>query len=258
MINWTIGNKAVNSLTINNKEVRSIVRVSDGTTIYQKPSTPVVTVGSIVLTTTKNALSYKDGEYSDITATVYDNSATPQVMPNQQVVFKKGSTVLDTKTTNVNGECTYRYTSDGSGDVTIIVECQSITETQNIEDCWEITNVASQTAYVSNYYPSPLQITGTTKKLGSWGGTRINNAEGVLYVFLSQNSRNAHESEKIWYVLGSSYVDFKITIENNTVALYIDNSLVSSVNVDTTPTVRMWGGSSANKVDLRNVKIKAL
>lgn len=96
---------------------------------------PVASVGDIELVGTKSILSYYDSEYSDITATVYDDSATPQPMANQEVVFKNGSTVLATETTDSNGECTYRYSSSGVGDVTITAECSSVSDTYEMEDC---------------------------------------------------------------------------------------------------------------------------
>ena len=77
-------------------------------------------------------------------------------------------------------------------------------------------------------------------------------------IFLSQNDRNSHENEKIWYVVNNSWVDFKAIIGNGIIELYINDSLIESVNADITGNIWIWGGSNANPVSLRDIKIKAL
>ena len=77
-------------------------------------------------------------------------------------------------------------------------------------------------------------------------------------IFLSQNSGNVHENEKIWYVVDDSWVDFKAIFEDGIIELYINGSLIKSVNAETSGRVRLYAGSSANPVSLSDVKIKAL
>ena len=110
---------------------------------------------------------------------------------------------------------------------------------------------------MSQFWPVPVEITGKVKVNGVWGGTRIIDENRVL-IFLSQNSGNVHENEHIWYVVPGSWVDFKAIIGNGIIELYINNSLIKSVNADTTGNIQIWGGSTANPVSLSDVKIKAL
>lgn len=104
------------------------------------------TPASLVVTGTKNILSYADSESSVLTATVKDSSNNP--VSGQSVVFKKGSTTLDTKVTDVNGQCSYTYASAGAGDVTLTVECSLLQEIFVIEDCWYYdTNTYNKATY---------------------------------------------------------------------------------------------------------------
>ena len=132
-------------------------------------------------------------------------------------------------------------------------------KTYVIEDCWELVDSSNPQSIVSQYYNTPVEITGKVKKNGTWGGTRLYGADNSHnYVFLSQNSSNVHESEKIWYVVGSSWVNFKAIIGNNEVSLYINDSLIQTVTTDTSGQVRLWAGSTANPVSLDGVKIKKI
>ena len=95
--------------------------------------TRAVTIASPTLsvTGTKSIVSYADSETSVITATY-----TGAVLSGHSVVFKNGSTTLDTVSTDNNGQASYTYTSSGAGDVSISVECNLLQETFVIEDCW--------------------------------------------------------------------------------------------------------------------------
>jgi hypothetical protein len=104
--------------------------------VYQIPSeeepTPVAT--TLTLTSNKDTISAYDNEKATLTATVLDQNGN--AMENESVVFKKGSTTLDTVSTNSNGVAQYEYTGTGVGDVTITVECESLTQSKTIEDLW--------------------------------------------------------------------------------------------------------------------------
>jgi hypothetical protein len=123
-------------------DIYSTVKDSDGSVakntkvyFYQKFG-EIPTALSV--TADKSVLSYADGEKAVLTAKL-----TGESVEGKSVVFKKGSTVLDTVTTDSSGEATYEYTSQGVGDVTITVECMSLQETYAIEDCLNYDSLTS-------------------------------------------------------------------------------------------------------------------
>ena len=113
----------------------SFKAVFEGDSTYTGVTSSIVqvTVSDVptVLTVSadKDILSYADNEKSVITATL-----TGGVVSGKSVVFKNGSTVLDTVQTDSSGEATYEYSSQGVGDVTITVECMSLQETYTVSD----------------------------------------------------------------------------------------------------------------------------
>lgn len=111
---------------------------------------------SIILTGTSNVLSYTNSESSTLTATVLDSSNNP--CSGETVVFKKGLTTLDTKTTDSNGQCTYTYNSQGNGDVTLKAICGSLEQTYNIEDC-DYTMISDTVVSTSSGDKNFLQYT---------------------------------------------------------------------------------------------------
>ena len=115
----------------------SFKAVFDGDSTYTGVTSSIVqvTVSDVPtvlsVTSDKDVLSYADGDEAVLTATL-----TGGVVSGKSVVFKKGSTVLDTVQTDSSGVATYTYSSEGVGDVTLTVECMSLQETYDIEDCW--------------------------------------------------------------------------------------------------------------------------
>ena len=119
-------------------EIYSKVKDSDGSLaqnvkvhFYQQTEVPVPTTLSVVAD--NPVLSYSDGDSAVLSATVRDQDSLP--MSNQSVVFKIGSTVLDTVLTDGTGVAEYEYTSQGAGDVVFTVECMNLQETYELEDC---------------------------------------------------------------------------------------------------------------------------
>ncbi|WP_296884922.1 hypothetical protein [uncultured Methanobrevibacter sp.] len=105
----------------------------------------------------------------------------------------------------------------------------------------------------------PLEITGNVKRGGTWGGTRFYGADNSHhYVWLSNNSAGNDEYAKIYYQVPTTYTPFRITIQNGIVNVYMNNTLVRSVNMDTSGSCNVWGGSNANPVYLTDVRIKKL
>ena len=130
---WSINNKTVQSLHIGQKEIQTIERVSDGAILYQKDTSVILpTPITMTVSATKDVLSLSHSDSTTLTATVFDNNN--DIMENQVVTFKNGSTTLGTDTTDSNGEASYTYQSVGDGDITITVECGILTETYEIND----------------------------------------------------------------------------------------------------------------------------
>ena len=98
-----------------------------------EPVTPEV--GSVNLVGTGNSiLSGYDGDTYVLTATVKDENNN--VMEDETVVFKVGSTTLATKTTNSQGVATYTYSASGNGDVSFTATAGEIVSSAvNVEDC---------------------------------------------------------------------------------------------------------------------------
>ena len=67
MTSWDIGNKTVQSLVINNKEVKTIKRLSDNVIIYNKSSASVISEEIVVNSVTQQ--SGKFGTYYRVNAT---------------------------------------------------------------------------------------------------------------------------------------------------------------------------------------------
>ena len=100
MSSWHIGNKEVASLTIGNKEIQSIVRVSDSKVLYEKAPQY-----SISLVSDKATAS--TGETVTFTATLLDGNNQP--VSGETVTFTDGTNTLGTGTTNASGICSVSY-----------------------------------------------------------------------------------------------------------------------------------------------------
>ena len=106
---WDINNKRVKSLHINNKEIKSMVRVSDSAILYQnQPDNYLLT-----LTSDKDILSYADHESATLTATLTNNSVP---VSGETVVFTMNGTTDSLTSDNGHVEQhtgTISYSSNG-------------------------------------------------------------------------------------------------------------------------------------------------
>ena len=111
--------------------------------------------------------------------------------------------------------------------------------------------------YQTDYYPTPLEITGEMKASGVWGGLRIYGSDNSHhYVYLGQYSSVNDENAKIFHKATYEWANFRIVIANGSVSLYVNEVLINTVSTDTTGSVSVWGGSSDNPVSVRNVIIR--
>ena len=73
---------------------------------------------------------------------------------------------------------------------------------------------------------------------------------------MGQGSATNDENAKAFRTIGNDWTSFKIKIKSNYVLLYINNILKDTVQTDISKPVSVWGGSTANKVSVRNVVIE--
>ena len=89
---------------------------------------------TLIVTSTKDILSFSDNESATLTATVLDENDNP--ISGKMVGFKIGDIKISGLIpTDSNGQASCQYQSTGAGDVTITIKCGSLTETYTIEDC---------------------------------------------------------------------------------------------------------------------------
>lgn len=216
---------------------------------------------NLVLSADKDILSYNDSDSCTITGILDSETG---LVENEEINYSimHNETELDsgTLTTDENGEITLEYAATGVGDVTVIFSLRSILQkTYAITDYYEIVDCSNPNSVTSQKWPTPLQITGQVKANGLWGGTRMYGDDRAhRYVYLGQNNSYNDESAKIFYSVPQSWTNFKVIINDGTVSLYIQDNLIKSVNMDTSLPVHISAGSSANPVNLSDVKIKTL
>ena len=103
-VTWTIGNKEVKSLTINNKIVKSIERVNDGEIIYGVPT-------GQKLKFTQDEYTATDGECSITCQLIdYDNND----VENKTITLSGSDGSSYTATTDSNGECIFTLIGKGT------------------------------------------------------------------------------------------------------------------------------------------------
>lgn len=238
-----INNKTVSSLYIHNKEVQSII-TTDNVVLYEKESTPILSEpNSISISTSKYILSEHDNDTCVLSATVTDEDNN--ACSNQTVTFKANNTVLGTATTDSNGVATYTYNSQGIGDVTITVECESLIETQTIEDCnvYYITSQisdfpsvskGSDTFAVSNYSIS-LQNYSVEFKCSSGVQVTVGNQNDWVFacnIGMYNGSMSTHQSTGSVLtengVFNSTNRVYRVEVEGTTIRVYNLNLLVKT------------------------------
>ena len=143
--------------------------------------TPVQVVDSVSLSSDVSILSAYDSDTATLTATVLDEDN--QAIPNVSVEFFKGSTSLGSANTNNNGIATKSYSADGSGDLSITAECESVTSSSiSIEDCiyWN----SDETSVTRN---------GTTI-YGYWNADKFSNLPSKYFVEFDMKTTSAPSS----------------------------------------------------------------
>lgn len=291
---WTIGNKTVASLTINNKEVQSIVRSSDNVILYEKPFTGP-TPSSITLVSNQSILAYNNSESATLTATVKDANNT--VIEGATVEFYKGSTSLGTSTTNSNGIATKTYSSTGAGDVSFTATAGNVTSSAvTIEDCTYYNTTESSITRGSSYQQQFAIATDVIGKNDNWvltfdakgvskggcinigaNGSYTLNSSTANYrlgigfdyvsnklVYYANNRTNSSSTTTTGSPSSNTYYSFKMERNGTTVTFYYDTTLFATKTVswlgnynqyDLYPSI--WSGTNS-KLTWKNLKLKKI
>lgn len=110
---WTINNKLVESLKINNKEIQSII-ATDGTVLYAKKQlTPTL------ITITQSPATIRTIEGGTVTILLTDNDNNP--LANKNIIYTFNNTT-STLTTNNNGEATIQVNISTKGTYPLVVD----------------------------------------------------------------------------------------------------------------------------------------
>lgn len=190
---YTYTGTGVGSVTI----TASSNNVNDTVTITDRQSGGS-TPSSISISATKDTLSAYDSESSVLTVIVLDSSNN--TCSGETVTFKKGSTVLGTDTTDANGEAEYTYSATGVGDVTLTIECSSLTETYTVKDCTFADDVSTNKLadYVSikgssslSYNVGHLTISSSSGDYHNWRlPCSINTGDNYIFELKIKRTRN--------------------------------------------------------------------
>jgi hypothetical protein len=237
------------------------------------PPTPTPVPTNLTLTSDKDILSYYDGDSAVLSATVKDQNG--EVMSGQSVVFKKGSAVLATKTTDSVGVASYTYASQGVGDVTLTAECMNLQETYSIQDC----DYYADTTKISGW--SNVSYSGTSFKKSSYSigsdsysvemkfntiNTQImvgNEQNWVAGVSMTNNILYYHSSNGDTQTtnLSSPVASdiWRLEVEGTTIRLYRNDVLYitkTNCKVDYPKNLRLYPQNSSSSVAY--VKVKPL
>lgn len=237
---------------------------------------------TLTLISDKDILSATDSDVATLTAKVYGSDVS-----GKSVVFKNGSTVLDTVTTDSNGEAEYEYTSQGAGDVTITAEYQLLQETYTIQDCYissstdfHFTGASSDTRKYTHPFPNftfsntSWEMTAEMKCTHNGEGFGVSNSDNTKQVWCLKQGNNYYLSglegtnPNLWersnvLMNTTTYYPIKITKEGDVLKWYFNDVLMktmSSTDFASVSTVTVSGMSyySASNFYVRNIKVKPL
>lgn len=170
------------------------------------------TISSISITSDKSVISYSDDEKATLTIISLDEDDNP--LPNQQIVIKNGSTILDTLQTGNDGTVEYEYSAQGLGDVTLTIECGEVSETITFEDCLtydttEYTTNQNKDITLPSDFEISVELMATTS-YGAYPQLFIGDGQGEEYVSFGQ--LNMQKQGMDFHTSTSSYVPL---VQNN-------------------------------------------
>jgi len=241
---------------------------SDGlTTLANKilDITVTPTEKSINLSCDKSILSFYNQDSCTLTATVKDQAGIG--ISGQSVVFKQGSSILATKTTNSSGVAEYTYSATGSGDVSFTASVDSIMSSPvSISDVYfhrdtEYSLTKSSGSTLNQAIANDIALTlpsnfELTFKIQTTGGTSSNEHRffiqpNSLYVSGTQpryalfvdnrgtTGQFGHRNNGSTVGIGSTFSTYttgtyhivKIVRSSNSLSFYFDNDLKGTQNI---------------------------
>ena len=240
----------------------------EGNTVHFYAIAPP-TISSISITSDKSAISYSDNEKATLTIISLDEDNNP--LPNQQIVIKNGSTVLDTVQTGSDGTVEYEYSAQGVGDVTLTIECGEVSETITIEDCMVYIENPSECTNCNISLPSSAYISYEEKlEISDVGHSGLELTDGSHrylvggYTSMGKNGiiiRNEGSYDSIASVTASrvkvsdGWALLEATYDNGDWT-YTSNGEYHSLQADYTPTTLYK--IVIDRAYMRNIKIKPL
>ena len=249
---------------------------------------------SLSVTSSKDVVSYYDGESALLSAVVRDEH--DDLLPDVTVSFKVDDVVVGSDVTNSEGVAVYSYRAVAAGDVTISVECGLLQETYSIEDLYwyssngtglsgiysvgtdssytYVTSLASDVVFpaipsgdfelsMKAYRPTSrsnrnlLLEVGVSKNdtlLCGWDTGTSDSAKNVRIYKRSGNSNASIENNTNPSYNNGEWIDFKIRYENGTVTLTVGGTSIST----TFSTVSRIGNYITSYSRLSQLKIKTL
>lgn len=256
-------------LLVENLETMGVTDYSadDGLTtlinaVLEIPVGPVLK--ELTVTSTKDILSYYDSESATLTAT-YTENGTGVAGKTVSFTFLHGSITVETQTatTDNTGVASVSYSSKGSGDLSINVECMNLLETYSIEDClkyWETLSIQGDTS-VNYSLPSNFELDFTiysTKPTTdpSIAYLRFNSSRGIWCGKGDSTSRVVSFFENSFSQITNANTDYNFTLTyENGVATLTDGTNTQTSSQTLT---KLYLFSSKGGSQLKNIKLKQL
>lgn len=221
--------------------------------------------GSLSVSASKDILSYADEDECVLTATL-----TGDNVGNRPVVFKNGSTVLDTVNTDSNGIATYNYESQGVGDVTITVECMNLQETYVVEDCLKVWGNLTSTITPNYTMPNtPFEVDFTLTRQSGVGyvriGTNTNNcllfgqvgSDGTIAIARMNNGSYSNLQSATTNPSVNVAIPIKVVCDGSKYDLTIGNETISNSDVGQALTTLLQVYLTNNN-SISNLRVKPL
>ena len=233
----------------------SLVREEGHTVNFYWDDAPVPVPTRLYVDFDKTILSYADGDSAYVIVRVYDQLGN--AMPNQSVSVRRSDGVSWTVETDMHGQGSFSYVSQGIGDVSFTFECMNVSEIYSITDYEvyspvEVSVTVYQQRILDNFSMLNNRDWEFSCQLKSNKGyitlcpsnNGIEDGQGnIRYIGIGANSSNLKLSAlgyttdiegSIWHTNGSwstsTFHNVKIVREGNTYGFYIDNVLHKSTS----------------------------
>lgn len=209
-VTWTISNKTVKSLTIGNKEVKNIVDLNNGETIYGVFIPP--------------SLQFSQSEYTAINGECSIDCKLNYVFNANQTITLTGTDGSTyTETTDSNGECTFDLI--GEGDITYTATYNDLTDSCLVNGMDNKIQIISATQSVTY---STTGCTGTRKKYNlqtivTLSKTYSKNIEvpiSISYAYRNSSSSSYNTTGKLNTTLSSMSISATYNITSSTCTSY--------------------------------------